>query len=174
MQPYDYDALEPHIDEATMRVHHGGHHNAYTNAVNATLKAMADAGHAELAAEPIEALLAKLDSIPEAFRQKLANVGGGYVNHCFFWHCMSAASNEAERKPSGALATAIDATFGSFDDFKDKFSTTAATVFGSGWAWLVLDKTGDAPKLAIEATKDQYTPANTTGKIPLIVIDVWE
>lgn len=145
----------------------------YTAKLNAALKGLAEAGHAELAAQPIESLLAKLDEIPEAFRGAITNTGGGYVNHTFFWHGMSKAG-DAPRTPGGALGEAIAATFGSFDDFKAAFTKCAATVFGSGWAWLVLDKTGGESKLTIEPSVNQLTPANTPGKIPLLTIDVWE
>lgn len=169
--PYGYDALEPHIDEATMRVHHDGHHAGYTKKVNACLADMRAAGHGAIADRGIPDLIANLGDIPEAFRQRFCNTAGGYVNHCFFWKCMT---DKDAHKPTGALAAAIDETFGSYDEFKAAFSKCAGTVFGSGWAWLYLDKSQSPAKLVIGPSFNQDTPANDSNKVPLLTLDVWE
>lgn len=168
---FGYDALEPHFDEATMRVHHLGHHAGYTKKVNACLKDIRAAGHGAVADRGVADLLANLEDVPEEFRTFFANNGGGYQNHCFFWKGLTATGSHT---PSGPLAEAIDATFGSFDEFKAKFSKCAGTVFGSGWAWLYLDTNQSPAKLVIGPSFNQATPANDSKKIPLLTLDVWE
>ncbi|MBN1966215.1 MAG: superoxide dismutase [Anaerolineae bacterium] len=155
--PYAYDALEPHIDEATMRVHHDKHHAGYTNNLNAAIEGT------ELANLSIEAILGKgADALSPAVR----NNGGGFFNHSLFWQAMSPNGGGA---PTGALAAAIDAAFGSFDAFKDVFSKAAATRFGSGWAWLVYNN----GKLEVTSTPNQDSPL-MEGKTALLGLDVWE
>lgn len=159
--PYAYDALEPHIDERTMRIHHDKHHQGYVNKVNAALE-----GHPDLQSKSIEELMRDLDSVPEDIHTAVRNNGGGHANHSLFWTVMSP---DGGGEPSGALADAINEAFGSFDAFKDKFSSTAAGQFGSGWGWLVVD--GD--KLAVTSTPNQDTPLSS-GKTPILGVDVWE
>ncbi len=159
---YALDALEPHIDSRTMQIHHGKHHAGYTNNLNAALEA-----HPDLAAKSIEALLGDLNSVPEGIRTAVRNNGGGYANHTLFWSIMNPNGGG---EPDGDLGAAINATFGSFDDFKAAFSKAAATRFGSGWAWLYVDGSGN---LAITSTPNQDTPL-MDGNIPILGLDVWE
>lgn len=158
--PYPYDALEPHIDAQTMTIHHDKHHQAYVDKVNAALEGT------EFADKPIAEIVAGLDAIPEDKRGPVRNNGGGHYNHSLFWESMSPSGGGA---PDGALGAAIDSTFGSFDDFKEKFEAAGVGQFGSGWAWLVVD--GGA--LAITSTPNQDNPL-TAGKTPLLGNDVWE
>ena len=158
--PYAYDALEPYIDEETMHLHHDKHHNTYVTNVNAAL-----AKHPEIG-EDLEKLLADVESIPVDIRQAVINNGGGHLNHALFWELMTAE----ETAPSAELAADIDATFGSFEDFKAAFTTAATTRFGSGWAWLVVNKEG---KLEVVSTANQDTPISE-GKTPILGLDVWE
>jgi superoxide dismutase, Fe-Mn family len=158
--PYPYDALEPHIDAQTMTIHHDKHHQAYVDKVNAALEGT------EWADKPIEEVIANLDAIPEDKRTAVRNNGGGHCNHSLFWESMSPDGGGA---PDGDLAAAIDAAFGSFDDFKEKFEAAGVGQFGSGWAWLILD--GDT--LAITSTPNQDNPISD-GKAPLLGNDVWE
>jgi len=158
--PYAYDALEPYIDEETMHLHHDKHHNTYVTNVNAAL-----AKHPEIG-EDLEKLLADVESIPADIRQAVINNGGGHLNHALFWELMTAE----ETAPSAELAADIDATFGSFEDFKVAFTTAATTRFGSGWAWLVVNKEG---KLEVVSTANQDTPISE-GKTPILGLDVWE
>lgn len=160
--PYAHDALEPHIDSRTMQIHHGKHHAAYVNNLNAALE-----GHPEFAGMSIEALLADLNSIPESARTAVRNNGGGHANHTLFWQIMN---SNGGGEPTGDLAAAINATFGSFDQFKEAFAKAAATRFGSGWAWLYVDGNG---KLAIGSTPNQDTPL-MEGNTPILGLDVWE
>ena len=159
--PYDYNALEPHIDEQTMRIHHDKHHDAYVKNLNAALE-----GHAELAALSIEALLARLDAVPEKARTAVRNNGGGHANHTLFWEIMTPGG---ATEPEGKLADAITSSFGSVKDFKEQFAKAAAARFGSGWAWLVPEGNG----LAITSTPNQDTPL-MDGVTPLLGLDVWE
>ncbi len=159
--PYAYDALEPHIDARTMEIHHTKHHQAYIDKVNAALD-----GHADLAAKSIDDLVAGLADVPDAIRGAVQNNGGGHANHSLFWQVMGPGAGGA---PSGDLAAAIDAAFGSFDDFKAQFANAAATRFGSGWAWLVVD----GGKLAVTSTANQDNP-RTNGQTPILGLDVWE
>jgi superoxide dismutase, Fe-Mn family len=160
--PYPYDALEPHIDEQTMRIHHDKHHAAYVNNVNNALE-----GHPELQAKGIEELLRDLSAIPENIRMAVRNNGGGHANHTLFWAIMGP---NAGGEPSGALGAAIDKAFGSFDAFKEKFSNAGITRFGSGWAWLAVDGTGE---LSVLSTPNQDTPISD-GLTPILGMDVWE
>lgn len=162
--PYAYDALEPHYDEATLRIHHGKHHQAYVDNLNKFLE-----GHADLLALSLEELLRKLETVPESIRGKVTNNAGGVWNHDFFWQGMGPAAT-AGGKPSGKLAEALDAAFGSFDAFKAGFKAAALAVFGSGWAFLVV---GAGGKLEIRSFANQATPV-TAGVKALLTIDVWE
>jgi superoxide dismutase, Fe-Mn family len=159
--PYDYKALEPHIDAKTMEIHHTKHHQAYIDKLNAAIEK-----HPELAEKSAEELIADLDMVPEDIRTAVRNNGGGHVNHSFFWEIMSPKGGG---KPEGELAKAIDAAFGSFDDFTAKFADAAATRFGSGWAWLVVDN----GQLSVVSTANQDNPI-TEGKTPILGLDVWE
>ncbi|HSO97688.1 MAG TPA: superoxide dismutase, partial [Solirubrobacteraceae bacterium] len=152
--------LEPHIDEATMRVHHDKHHQAYVDKVNAALEGT------EWEDKPIQEVVANLDQIPEDKRGPVRNNGGGHLNHSLFWEWLGSGGGGA---PSGDLAAAIDSAFGSFDEFKEKFKAAGVNQFGSGWAWLVHDGSG----LAIVSTPNQDNPV-TTGQTPLLGVDVWE
>lgn len=159
--PYAYDALEPHYDQQTLEIHHGKHHNAYTQKLNAAVEA------AGLEGKSIEDLLTSLDSIPADKRGGVLNNGGGYWNHTFFWESMGPNGGG---EPSGAIADAINSAFGSFAAFKEEFSNKAALHFGSGWAWLVIDENG---ALKVTDTHDQVCPLSL-GHTPLLTIDVWE
>jgi Fe-Mn family superoxide dismutase len=159
--PYTPGALEPHIDARTMEIHHGKHHQAYINNLNDALE-----GHADLQAKSIEDLIRGLGSIPEGIRTAVRNNGGGHLNHSMFWTSMKASGGG---KPSGALADAIDATFGSLDSFKETFTKAAITRFGSGWAWLVIE----SGKLTVVSTANQDNPISN-GETPLLGLDVWE
>ena len=160
--PYAEDALEPHIDARTMNIHHGKHHAAYTNNLNAAL-----ANYPNLAGKSIEALLGDLDSIPADIRTAVRNNGGGFANHSLFWNIMSPNGGG---EPTGELAAAINAAFGSFATFKEQFRKAAATRFGSGWAWLYVDGAGN---LAVGSTPNQDTPL-MEGNTPILGLDVWE
>jgi len=156
---YDYDALEPHIDARTMEIHHSKHHQAYINKLNAALEK-----YPQLQGRAVADLLADLDAVPEDIRGAVRNHGGGHWNHSFFWPLLK---KDVDAK--GPIVEAIVAQWGSLDTFKKEFSTAAATRFGSGWAWLVLDK----EKLAIMSTPNQDTPISD-GTTPLLGLDVWE
>ncbi len=158
--PYDYAALEPHIDEATMRVHHDKHHQAYVDKVNAALEGT------DWADRPIEEVVANLSDIPEDKRNAVRNNGGGHLNHTLFWESMSPDGGGA---PDGDVGAAIESAFGSFDDFKSKVKDAGVNQFGSGWAWLVHDGSG----LAVVSTANQDNPI-TNGQTPLLGVDVWE
>jgi Fe-Mn family superoxide dismutase len=160
--PYSENALEPHIDAMTMSIHHDKHHAGYTNNLNNALD-----GHSDLADQPIEMLLANLDGVPESIRTAVRNNGGGFANHSLFWQIMGPNGGGS---PSGTLAAAIDAAFGSFDEFKAAFSKAAGTRFGSGWAWLYVGKDG---KLVVTSTPNQDTPL-MEGNTPILGLDVWE
>lgn len=159
--PYDYNALEPHIDARTMEIHHTKHHQAYIDKANAALE-----GHADLASKSIEDLMRGLSSVPESIRSAIRNNGGGHANHSLFWTIMSPNGGGA---PSGELGDAMNAKFGSFDDFKKEFANAAATRFGSGWAWLSVD----GGSLVLESTPNQDTPLSE-GRTPILGLDVWE
>jgi Fe-Mn family superoxide dismutase len=158
--PYDYAALEPHIDEQTMRLHHDKHHQAYVGKVNDALEGTEHAG------KPITEIVADLSAIPEDKRGVVRNNGGGHLNHSLFWESMSPDGGGA---PDGDLAAAIDEAFGSFDAFKEQFEAAGVGRFGSGWAWLIVD----GGKLAITSTPNQDNPISE-GKTPLVGNDVWE
>ena len=159
--PYAIDALEPHIDAKTMEIHHGKHHAGYTTKLNGALEG------STMESDTIEALLENLDMCNAALR----NNGGGYYNHCLFWEAMSPNGGGT---PTGALAEAIDAAFGSFEDFKTAFSNAAATQFGSGWAWLCVQK-GGAVEVCSTANQDNpLMPGIGCGGLPILGLDVWE
>ncbi|MFQ5511192.1 MAG: superoxide dismutase [Candidatus Krumholzibacteriia bacterium] len=160
--PYDTKALEPHIDTKTMEIHHGKHHAAYTNNLNAALDK-----HSELKDKSIEELLANLDAVPEDIRGAVRNNGGGFYNHSLFWTVMGP---NAGGQPQDALATAIDAAFGGFAKFQETLATAAATRFGSGWAWLSVKSDGG---LTVTSTPNQDSPISE-GLTPILGIDVWE
>jgi superoxide dismutase, Fe-Mn family len=159
---YSYNSLEPYIDELTMTIHHSKHHAAYINNLNAALDKYPE--HFE---KSLEDLLLSLDSVPEDIKTAVRNNGGGHYNHSFFWSLLSLNPNG---KPEEELADSIDKTFGSFDLFKEEFSKAAASRFGSGWAWLVLDKKGE---LSIVSTANQDNPI-LEGLKPILGLDVWE
>jgi superoxide dismutase, Fe-Mn family len=160
--PYDKAALEPHIDATTMEIHHGRHHNAYVTNLNNAI-----AGKADLEAMSIEDLCKNINSVPEDIRGPVRNNGGGHYNHTLFWNIMGPNAGGA---PSGALADAINAAFGSFDAFKEAFGKAGVGRFGSGWAWLVA-KDG---KVAITSTPNQDNPLMDGSGTPLLGLDVWE
>jgi Fe-Mn family superoxide dismutase len=158
--PYAYDALEPHIDETTMRIHHTKHHQAYVDKLNAALEK-----HPELLSKSVEELVQDLNAVPEDIRTAVRNHGGGHWNHTFFWNIMSPNGGT----PDGTLAKAIEARFGSLEKFKEEFAASAMAVFGSGWTWLVLSN----GKPEIINTPNQDNPL-TQGKFPVLGIDLWE
>lgn len=160
--PYDYAALEPHIDEATMRFHHDKHHQAYVTNLNAAIEK-----HPELGSQSPDELLKDLAGVPDDIRAAVRNNGGGHVNHAMFWQIMTPGGGGA---PTGALAEAIDSAFGSFDAFKTQFNDAGVKRFGSGWAWLV--KTADG-SLAVVSTANQDNPMSE-GQFPIMGNDVWE
>lgn len=157
--PYQYNSLEPYIDEQTMKIHHTKHHQTYIDKLNAAIK-----DYPNLQKESAEDLVANLKTIPEAARTAVRNHGGGHVNHSFFWPIL-----KKDVRIGGAIADEISSKFGSFDDFKDKFSTAATLLFGSGWTWLVLNK----GELEIITTPNQDSPL-TANKTPILGLDVWE
>jgi len=164
--PFAPDALEPHIDARTMEIHHGKHHAGYVTKVNAALE-----GHDDLASKSIEDLVAGLADVPEDIRGAVRNNGGGHANHSLFWSILGPESGA----PSGDLAAAIDAAFGSYDAFKETFSNAAATRFGSGWAWLGVTAEGT---LIVTSTPNQDNPLMKgfvdTECTPILGLDVWE
>ena len=160
--PYDYNALEPHIDEQTMRIHHDKHHAAYVNNLNAALE-----GHADLQAKTVEQIAGDLKSVPESIRTAVRNNGGGHVNHTLFWELMRPGGGT---EPTGTLADAINRTFGGLAQFKEQFGKACVGRFGSGWGWLSLDAKGT---VAIESTPNQDSPL-MDGKTPILGCDVWE
>lgn len=161
--PYPTNALEPALDAKTMEIHHDKHHAAYVNNLNAALK-----DHPELAAKPVNELIAALHEVPEAIRTAVRNNGGGHSNHTFFWKLMTPGGSAT---PIGELATAINQTFGSFDEFKAKFEAAGLARFGSGWVWLIKNKEG---ALEIISTPNQDSPLMEEGLTPIIGNDVWE
>jgi Fe-Mn family superoxide dismutase len=160
--PYAYDALEPYIDARTMEIHHSKHHATYVANLNNALQPFTD-----LQGKPVEELLKDLGALPEAARTAIRNNGGGVLNHNLYWTMMAPKAGGA---PKGEVAKAIEAAFGSFDAFKDQFTKAGLGRFGSGWAWLVVDKSG---KLAITSTANQDTPISE-GLRPILTVDVWE
>ncbi len=159
--PYEYDALEPSFDAATMHLHHDKHHQAYVNNLNAAV-----AAHPELAGKTLEELITNLSCVPEAARTAVRNNGGGHANHSFWWPTLG----KGGVAPSGELAKAIDSKFGSLSGFQDKLTAAAMSVFGSGWAWLVKLPDGS---LAIDTTPNQDSPL-TSGHKAVLAVDVWE
>ena len=159
--PYDPAALEPHIDAQTMQIHHGKHHQAYVNNLNAALEK-----HPQLQSKSAEDLIRSLSTVPDDIRTAVRNNGGGHVNHTMFWQIMGPGKGGA---PTGAIADAINGAFGSFDTFKEQMNKGGVGRFGSGWVWLV-DNGG---KLAVESTANQDNPM-MDGKRPIFGIDVWE
>ncbi len=159
--PYAHDALEPHIDEETMKLHHGKHHNGYVNNANAALE-----GHEELQKLSVEELLAQLDEVPADIKTALRNNAGGHANHSLFWEILSPNGGG---EPTGDLADAIDKAFNSFDEFKELFESTATGQFGSGWGWLVVDN----GELKVTSTANQDSPLSN-GQTPILGVDVWE
>lgn len=160
--PYGYNALEPYIDTQTMEIHHDKHHQKYVDELNAALK-----DHPELHKKTVEELLTQLDQIPEQIRTAVRNNGGGHYNHTFFWECMAPAQGN---EPLPILKERFNKDFGGFDAFKEKFSKAAVKVFGSGYAWLVINKDG---RLEVIQTSNQDSPISQ-GLIPVLTLDVWE
>jgi Fe-Mn family superoxide dismutase len=159
--PYDYSALEPHIDARTMEIHHTKHHKTYVDKLNAAVE-----GHSDLEYDNVDDLLKNFDKVPEDIKGPVRNHGGGHSNHSLFWTIMGPDSGG---EPSGNVASAIDDAFGSFKEFRDKFNTAATNQFGSGWAWLV----SDGGKLDVISLPNQDSPF-ITGKTPILGLDVWE
>jgi len=160
--PYDFNALEPTIDEQTMRIHHDRHHGAYVTNLNAAVEK-----HPELFSKSVEDLISNLSAIPEDIRTAVRNNGGGHANHSMFWTIMGP---NAGGQPTGPLAEAITKTFGGFDQFKSQIQAAGAARFGSGWAWLSMNKDGG---LLIESTANQDNPLSE-GRSPILGVDVWE
>lgn len=165
---YAFDALEPHIDAATMEIHHDKHHQAYTDKLNGAIE-----GKADLESKSADALIADLASLPDGIRTAVRNNGGGFVNHSLFWKVIAPGGASA---PSGDLAAAIDAAFGSFDAFKEKFAAAGAGQFGSGWAWLCKKADGT---VGVCSTANQDNPTmgpafGGCGSTPILGLDVWE
>ena len=160
--PYAYNVLEPYIDEQTMHIHHDKHHQAYVDNLNKALEA-----HPDLQQKSVDELLMGLSKLPVAIQTAVRNNGGGHWNHTFFWNIMAP---KAGGEPKGVVADAIKRYFGDFATFKDKFVAAGLGRFGSGWAWLIVDKTGN---LNIESTANQDSPISD-GKVPILGVDVWE
>ena len=160
--PYAFDALEPHIDAKTMEIHHGKHHQAYVTNLNAALDK-----HPDLHTKSLEDLVAGINSVPEDIRGAVRNNGGGHLNHSMFWTLMKKGGGG---EPSGDLGAAINKAFSGFTPFKEKFTQAGITRFGSGWAWLSLDKSGN---LIVESTPNQDSPI-MEGRKPILGMDVWE
>lgn len=158
---YSFDALEPHVDARTMEIHHDRHHAGYVGNLNKALE-----GQEALLGQPVESLVANLSAVPDSIRTAVRNNGGGHANHSLFWQIMSPNGGG---EPSGALGSAIQSTFGSFDAFKAQFKAAAATRFGSGWGWLSVGDDG----LEISSTPNQDNPW-MEGKTPILGVDVWE
>lgn len=160
--PYAYNALEPYIDEQTMKIHHDKHHQAYVDNLNKALEA-----HSDLQKKAVDELLKSLNTLPLAIQTAVRNNGGGHWNHTFFWNIMG---TKCGGEPKGVVAETIKRYFGDFAAFKDKFVAAGLGRFGSGWAWLIVDKKGD---LNIESTANQDCPISE-GKVPILGVDVWE
>lgn len=158
--PYDYKALEPHIDAQTMEIHHTKHHQAYITKLNEAIQGT------DLGSKNVEDLLRSISDVPEKIRVAVQNHGGGHANHSLFWKLLSPKGGGT---PTGKLAAAIDSDLGGFEKFKESFNNAAATRFGSGWAWLVANK----GKLSVESTPNQDSPL-MAGKTPILGLDVWE
>ncbi len=160
--PYEYNALEPHIDAKTMEIHHSKHHQTYVNNLNNAL-----GNHPELESKSIEELVTDLNAVPEDIRTAVRNNGGGHANHSMFWLCMGPSGGG---EPTGELLDAINSTFSSLDSFKEQFAKAGATRFGSGWAWLCVDGSGN---LVVTSTPNQDNPLSD-GLTPILGLDVWE
>lgn len=160
--PFSYDALEPYMDARTVEIHYTKHHQTYCNNANKALEK-----HPELFKKSLDEILAHPDSLPQDIKKAVINQGGGLYNHTFFWSILSPCG---DGQPTGTLAEAIKKTFGSFDKFKKEFTDAATGIFGSGWAWLVLDKQN---KLSIMTTANQDTPISH-GLKPILTLDIWE
>jgi superoxide dismutase, Fe-Mn family len=160
--PYDYNALEPHIDEQTMRIHHDKHHAAYVNNLNAALEK-----HPELAGKSVEDLVKGINTVPEDIRTAVRNNGGGHINHTMFWEIMGPGKGG---EPTGRIGDAIKSSFGDFEKFKTQMNDAGVKRFGSGWSWLVRGADGS---LSVESTPNQDTPL-LEGRTPILGIDVWE
>jgi len=159
--PYEYDALEPSIDEQTMRIHHDKHHAGYVVKLKVALEK-----HPDFLGKDVEEILRDINNVPEDIRQSVINNGGGHFNHSLFWEILS----PEQKQFGGEVATAINDTFGGFDEFKEKFNKVAATRFGSGWAWLVVSENKE---LEVLSTANQDSPL-MQGKTPILGLDVWE
>ncbi|MGM0846619.1 MAG: superoxide dismutase [Bacillota bacterium] len=160
---YEFDALEPHIDQATMEIHHGKHHQAYVDKLNAALE-----GHEELQQKSLKNLLSNLDQVPEEIRTAVRNNGGGHLNHSLFWKVIAPGDRSSE--PAGKLKEAIEKDFGSFENFKKEFAGAGAARFGSGWAWLIVNDNGN---LEVTSTLNQDNPI-MDGQTAILGLDVWE
>ena len=156
---YEYNALEPYIDEQTMKLHHGKHHQTYVDKLNAALE-----GHPDLQNKPVEELIKDLNKVPESIRTAVRNHGGGHLNHSFFWQLL-----KKDVGFDGDISKAINAKFGSFEKFKEEFTNSGLNRFGSGYAWLVVDN----GKLSVMSTANQDSPLSE-GKTPILIVDVWE
>jgi Fe-Mn family superoxide dismutase len=160
--PYDYNALEPYIDEETMHLHHDKHHQAYVNNLNTALQ-----GQSQFESMSVDDLMRNINSVPESIRTAVRNNGGGHANHSMYWQIMKPNGGG---EPTGDLANAINSAFGSFDQFKAAFNDAGAKRFGSGWAWLVIGPDG---KLAVTSSANQDSPL-MEGQYPVMGNDVWE
>jgi superoxide dismutase, Fe-Mn family len=160
--PYDYSALEPYIDEQTMHLHHDKHHQAYVTNLNNALQ-----GQSQFENLPIDELIRRINEVPESIRTAVRNNGGGHLNHSMFWQIMKPNGGG---EPTGPLASAVTSTFGSFDNFKTQFNDAGVKRFGSGWAWLVMDRGG---ALSVISTANQDSPL-MDGMLPIMGNDVWE
>jgi superoxide dismutase, Fe-Mn family len=160
--PYDYSALEPYIDEQTMHLHHDKHHQAYVTNLNNALQ-----GQSQFENLPIDELIRRINEVPESIRTAVRNNGGGHLNHSMFWQIMKPNGGG---EPTGPLASAVTSTFGSFDNFKTQFNDAGVKRFGSGWAWLVMDRAG---ALSVISTANQDSPL-MDGMLPIMGNDVWE
>ena len=159
--PYDFNALAPHIDEQTMRIHHGKHHAAYVVKLNGALEA-----HSDLQEKSVEELIGDLEALPDGIRTAVRNNGGGHANHTLFWQIMAPNAGGA---PTGQIADAINGAFGTFEGLKEQFAAAAMGRFGSGWAWVV----ADGGSLSIESSPNQDSP-RMSGKNAVLGLDVWE
>ncbi len=163
---YKYSDLGPYFDEATMRLHHSKHHQAYVDKLNAALEKQLD-----LATWTIEKLLSDLSAVPEEIRMTVRNNGGGHLNHAFFWEILRANKNGGANQPDGAIAAELEDVFGDYDTFKKQFKEAALNRFGSGWAWLIKNKTG---QLEIVTTLNQDSPLSEGLGVAILGVDVWE